>query len=80
MARNILDCRDCGGGFGGAEVDRAQGVVMVQERAGLFVCQECGYGYREREWAEKCEAWCHDHNSCNLEIIEHGLLPWDEGV
>lgn len=53
---------------------------MVQERAGLFVCQECGYGYRERDWAEKCEAWCREHNSCNLEIIEHGLPPEGEGV
>lgn len=41
----------------------------------MFVCKECGYRYNEREWAEKCQAWCSAHQSCNLEIIQHGLPP-----
>jgi hypothetical protein len=37
----------------------------------LFQCGECGFRYREEAWAEKCEAWCREHNSCNLEITSH---------
>lgn len=53
---------------------------MVQEQwqSGsriLFQCEECGFLYREKEWAEKCEAWCSTYQSCNLEIIEHGEPP-----
>lgn len=38
----------------------------------LYVCEECGYAYEERGWAEKCERWCRKHQSCNLEITSHG--------
>lgn len=44
-----------------------------------FQCEECGYHYAERVWAEKCEAWCSAKASCNLEIIQHGL-PGDDGL
>ncbi len=37
-----------------------------------YVCEECGFVYAEREWAEKCEKWCREYQSCNLEIIQHG--------
>ena len=37
----------------------------------LYQCEECGFHYENREWAEKCEAWCRDHKSCNIEIIAH---------
>ena len=37
----------------------------------LFQCPECGLKYRDKEWAEKCEAWCKAHHSCNLEITAH---------
>lgn len=37
----------------------------------LYQCEECGLRYRDREWAEKCEAWCREHRSCNLEIIAY---------
>ena len=39
----------------------------------LFVCPECGLGYKEAEWAKKCAAWCKEHHSCNLEIIKHAV-------
>jgi hypothetical protein len=34
----------------------------------LYQCHECGLHYTEKETAEKCEAWCKENNSCNLEI------------
>ncbi len=41
----------------------------------LHQCEECGFCYEEREWAEKCEAWCKEHQSCNIEITARGLPP-----
>lgn len=34
-------------------------------------CPECGLKYQKKEWADKCEAWCKKHKSCNLDIIKH---------
>ncbi len=34
----------------------------------VYRCPECGLRYRSEELAKKCEAWCKEHNSCNLEI------------
>jgi len=34
----------------------------------LYQCEECGFHYVNLEQAEKCEAWCREHRSCNLEI------------
>lgn len=40
-----------------------------------YICKECGFVYEEKLWVEKCEAWCKEHHSCNLEIISHGKPP-----
>ena len=37
----------------------------------FYQCEECGFHYVEREWAETCEAWCREHHTCNLDIIAH---------
>jgi len=37
----------------------------------LNTCPECGLKYADKKWAEKCEAWCKTHHSCNLEITAH---------
>ena len=37
----------------------------------VFVCTECGFHYVNKEWAEKCEAWCKKYHSCNIEITSH---------
>lgn len=39
----------------------------------LYQCQECGFLYEDAGWAEKCEDWCREHKSCNLEIIQHAI-------
>ena len=38
-----------------------------------YKCEICGYKYKEEEWAKKCQDWCKKTNSCNLEIISHGI-------
>ncbi|RDE10761.1 MAG: hypothetical protein C4K47_10955 [Candidatus Thorarchaeota archaeon] len=44
---------------------------MTKKVNDLYLCEECGLGYRERAWAEKCEMWCKTHKSCSLEIMSH---------
>ena len=39
----------------------------------LYVCEECGFAYEQKEWAEKCQRWCREHQSCNLEITQHSV-------
>ena len=55
----------------------------------VYRCEACGLQYADdpasfdnardesrvtgKEWAEQCEAWCREHKSCNLEIIQHAI-------
>ena len=45
----------------------------------LYVCEECGMSYKGKEWAEKCQAWCSQNHTCNLEIIQHAV-PLEQNV
>jgi hypothetical protein len=47
-------------------------IVFLQKKE-CYRCEECGFYYREKEWAEKCEAWCGQHHACNLEITAHAI-------
>jgi len=38
-----------------------------------FKCEECSFEYSDKEWAEKCEAWCKEHHTCNMEITQHAI-------
>ena len=38
-----------------------------------YKCPICGFDYKEKQWAEKCEKWCKQNNSCNLEITKHAV-------
>lgn len=51
------------------------GAVVAAIYGEYHQCPVCGFRYREKEWADKCEAWCKAHQSCNLEIIAHGIPP-----
>lgn len=46
-------------------------VRALNDQKTLYQCEECGFRYKDKEWAEKCEAWCREHHSCNLEITAH---------
>jgi len=39
----------------------------------LYKCEECGMEYEEEEWAKKCEKWCRETHSCNIDIIKHAV-------
>ncbi len=47
--------------------------MMRGHKQGLYQCPECKLLYKEKEWAEKCRAWCKEHKSCNLEITKHAI-------
>jgi hypothetical protein len=49
--------------------------IIQQNERKLHQCEECGFRYEDKEWAEKCEAWCKEHQSCNIEITAHGKPP-----
>ena len=51
--------------------------IIQQNEKELHQCEECGFRYEEKEWAEKCEAWCKEHQSCNIEITAHAI-PQEE--
>jgi len=50
---------------------------MVQELqkngTTYYICEACGFAYKEKELAEKCQQWCKEHQSCNLEITQHAV-------
>jgi len=48
-------------------------VIMVKKTNRFWICEECKLRYSEKEWAEKCEAWCKKYKSCNLEITKHAV-------
>ena len=49
--------------------------MTKETAAGEYICEACGYRYKEREVAERCEDWCNKNHSCNLEIISQGIPP-----
>jgi len=36
-----------------------------------YKCEECGFVYKDKIWAEKCEEWCKERHTCNVKIIIH---------
>ena len=47
---------------------------MKETEQKLYECPECHLKYKDKEWADKCEAWCKKYKSCNLDIIEHAQI------
>ncbi|MBI2611054.1 hypothetical protein HYW60_03940 [Candidatus Kaiserbacteria bacterium] len=48
-------------------------VRKIKNREVLYQCEECGFAYAKEETANRCEAWCKEHKSCNLEIIKEAV-------
>ncbi len=46
---------------------------IVKKTESGYECSECHYVYKEKKWAEKCEAWCKKHKSCNLNITKNAI-------
>lgn len=39
----------------------------------VYKCEKCGWLYREKAMASKCEAYCTKHNACNLEYQKFAI-------
>lgn len=52
--------------------------IIIEEDKKFCQCEECGLQYENRELAEKCETWCKEHKSCNIEITEHAIKDIEE--
>lgn len=39
----------------------------------LYRCEECCLKYESKEIAEKCQVWCREHKSCNLDLIKYAV-------
>lgn len=50
---------------------------MVEEKKvngmNYFKCSACGFFYKERQLAQKCEDFCKEYKSCNLEITKNAV-------
>jgi len=46
---------------------------IIKTKKEYFKCEECGFLYKGSEWAEKCEKWCKEKHSCNIEITKHAV-------
>jgi len=38
-----------------------------------FQCEACGFYYKDKKWAEKCEEFCNKNKSCSIEITKHSV-------
>lgn len=45
----------------------------MKKQVKMYVCNECGFKYSDEAWAKKCEEWCKEHKSCNIEITKHAI-------
>jgi len=45
----------------------------VENKNSYFTCKECGFLYKEKSLAEKCEKWCKEHHSCNISIAKYAV-------
>lgn len=44
--------------------------MKEENRENLYQCPECRLHYKDKELAEKCEAWCKENKTCNVEIMK----------
>jgi len=46
---------------------------LYQNGRTYHICEECGFAYEQKEWAEKCQQQYKENQSCNLEITQHAV-------
>ena len=39
----------------------------------VYKCEKCGWLYKDRIIAEKCQKWCEKHKSCNLKYQKYAI-------
>ena len=46
---------------------------MVKKSGKLWICGSCGFKYKTKALASKCESWCTNNKTCNLNITKHAV-------
>ncbi|MDE1970129.1 MAG: DoxX family protein [Patescibacteria group bacterium] len=46
---------------------------LFKPKRHYYKCNECGLLYLDKNMAEKCQVWCSEHKSCNLDIINYAV-------
>ncbi len=54
--------------------------IISHNNKQYYQCEECHLLYENKEFAEKCQAWCKEHKSCNLDIIKHAVTLTNESM
>lgn len=54
----------------------AQEVIKRDKK--YYRCEACGLLYADKGTAERCQAWCIEHHSCNLDIIKDAVSEVQE--
>ena len=44
-----------------------------KERKTYFICEACGFAYKDMKIAKECEDYCNKHHSCPLEITKNAV-------
>ncbi len=44
-----------------------------KENKRYYECKKCGLLYKDKKWAGKCDEWCKENYSCNIEITKHAI-------
>jgi len=48
-------------------------MVGYNKKDNTYFCEICKLNYTTKELAEKCQAWCSTHESCNLSIASQSI-------
>lgn len=48
-------------------------IKTTKNRKKYFQCEECSFYYENKKLAEKCEKWCKEKHSCNIEITKYAI-------
>lgn len=46
---------------------------LTKNRIYYYRCEGCNFIYKEKLIAKKCEEWCREHKSCNIDITKHAI-------
>ncbi len=48
-------------------------VKEIEDNGKCFQCEECGFYYKTKTLAGKCEDFCKKHKACNQDIVKHAI-------
>jgi len=46
---------------------------ILRDNKKYYICEECGFAYKDKAWAEKCQDFCSKHHACSTDITRHAV-------